>query len=176
MGATVVIIALSYVAVSTILMHMKHDLLWEQHGSGAADRCQSTCENSPGLETCIDRGVPPASLLCHSVERLGTLRVSRFSCECPAQPLLLCDLHNSTALWTTRETGTCKLDQPVGIWLISVVLAGLVALHGILSCFLCGCHSKREAGCGPWSLARMALGSGVAGPTGIAASRAMALV
>ncbi|KAG8467947.1 hypothetical protein KFE25_006999 [Diacronema lutheri] len=179
MGMALTLIAFGYVGISVIFLHMKHDSLWEHDGASAADRpCTRSCEDVLGLSTCASRQMPPAGLLCRNNEAMGRMRLSSFNCECPYEPMLTCISTNSTALWSmTQETGTCQPDNAICLWAASVAVALLIGVFDLASCLLCGCHSKADRGCGPMvGIARTLLGAGVAGPGGVAMSKAMSLV
>jgi hypothetical protein len=91
----------------------------------------------------------------------------------------MCNTLNSTSVFNTATTGTCAPNKPTCAWAASVVVAILVALHGLLSCLLCGCNSNAKRGgcCIPgWGCVEGVLGTGIAGPGGSVVSKAMSLV
>ncbi|KAJ1627872.1 hypothetical protein T492DRAFT_1021814 [Pavlovales sp. CCMP2436] len=184
---TVTLLALSYVGLSFIMLHMHHDMAWERNGQATGSQatgprakpCATPCEDYLGLQTCIDRGVSPRGLLCHNVEKIGMWKTSWYQCECPFEPLLMCNTLNSTSVFNWATTGTCVLNKPACYWAATVVVALLIALHGLLSCLLCGCNSKaKRGGCSipGWGLVEGVLGTGIAGPGGSVVSKAMHLV
>lgn len=182
MGATITLLAFAFVAVSVIVLHMQYELANEAT-LGASQQCSATCDELLGLQTCIDRQVPPNGLLCQNFQSTSRLQLESFQCACPYQPLLHCVAVNSTVMWahfvpSDASTGTCKPNKPICIWAISVLLALAIGLNGLLSCLLCGCHSKQQGGCNVpgIGLLRVFLGMGVAGPGGVAASKVMSLV
>jgi hypothetical protein len=176
MGTKVALLALTFVTFSVVTLHMLGDLDGQRDGTiGRA--CEHTCEAALGRQACVDRLVRPEALLCHDVVRLGksTFPITSYSCQCLFEPLLFCGVHNSTTLLTKVETGTCEADKPKLYWALAVIVAGLVGLHGIVS-LLCCKGGSSAAGSSIWGLAKAALGSGLAGMPGLAASKAMSLV
>lgn len=178
MGVRVTLFALTFVTFSVVTLHMLGDLDGQRSGTTGRP-CEHTCEAALGRQTCIDRLVRPEALLCHDETRLGksTWPISSYSCQCLFEPLLSCGVHNSTTLISRIQTGTCDADKPKVYWALAVLVAALVALHGIASLICCGgeCGPKLPS-CGLWGVAKTVLGSGIAGAPGLAASKAMSLV
>ena len=177
MGVRVTLFALTFVTFSFIALRLLGDLDGDRDGT-IGRPCEKTCEAALGRQACIDRLVRPEALLCHDAVRLGksTWPMSSFSCQCLLEPLLFCGVHNSTTLISRIETGTCDADKPKVYWALAVLVAALVGLHGLVSLVCCGGECGPKLGCSLWGVAKTALGTGIAGAPGLAASKAMSLV
>lgn len=193
MGTTLTVAAFVYVSLSVVFLHMKHDLTWEKVAAqGRTPRTcpkANTCEAVLGVEACIQRQVPADKLLCEHRQAVRNVPLDLpYSCECPFEPAFTCASVNSTVMWgfvpSDAQTGTCQPDARYGAWAASVLVAALVGLHSVFSCLLCASSassatSQRAGFIGSIpgvGLVKSALGSGIAGPAGIAASKALELV
>lgn len=182
------VLCLGFVVVSYVVMRMQADLQWQAH---AGERtCKTPCEQAIGAETCESRGLRPTAIICRNLERMGgRLAVRDSECQCPFVPLLQCQLHNSTSTFTEITTGDCAPNPPICWWALSCVVALLIAVREVVNCLCCGmcCGSSggAEKGGGGFSIPGFGaiksivgatLGSGVAGPAGIAASKVVRLL
>mmetsp|Transcript_14372 Transcript_14372/g.38793 ORF Transcript_14372/g.38793 Transcript_14372/m.38793 type:complete len:176 (+) Transcript_14372:174-701(+) len=170
------LLMLVYALGSLIALHMWHDLIMDNEPG--VPLCSRTCEEFfDGVETCTDRLIPAERYVCKNYEmtRVGLDWEER--CHCPFMPLMECQARNSSSLvFAEISTGECVAVMPKCYWAISAAVAGLIGIHGIIAWLTCGASTKKGGFSIPgMGLVRGILGSGAAGPAGMAASKVLRL-